>query len=67
MFISMGSDKNSRVIGAPPVIPGILTILPARIIYSLPAKMKGSYVTTSTGIKIPIPCGWTARAETGVI
>ena len=62
----MGPDKNSRGIGAPPVIPGILIILTPWIM--LPAcEDEGRYVTASNGIKIPVPCGWTARAETGEI
>jgi drug/metabolite transporter (DMT)-like permease len=64
MFINMASDKNSTWIGALLVLIGIVIILTPWIIFPV-CEVEGSYLTTSTGVKMPMPCGWTARAEGG--
>jgi hypothetical protein len=59
------TDKNVNVYGVLLVILGILVILVPWIIFPV-CEMEGSYVVTSAGVKLPMTCGWTARAESGV-
>ncbi len=59
------TDKNVNLYGVLLVILGILVILVPWIIFPV-CEMEGSYVITAAGAKLPMTCGWTARAETGV-
>jgi hypothetical protein len=61
----MTSDKTINVYGALLVLLGIIIILTPWIIFPV-CEMQGSYVVTSTGMQLPMTCGWTARAETGI-
>jgi len=54
-----------RGIGALLVILGLLAILIPWIIFPV-CEVHGLYVQTATGMQFPMPCGWTARAETGI-
>ncbi len=59
------TDKNVNLYGVLLVILGILIILVPWIIFPV-CEMEGIYVVTAAGAKLPMTCGWTARAETGV-
>jgi hypothetical protein len=61
----MSIDKTINVYGALLVLLGVIIILIPWIIFPV-CEMEGSYVVTSTGMKLPMTCGWTARAETGI-
>jgi hypothetical protein len=61
----MTSDKMVNGIGALLVLLGIVIILTPWIIFPV-CEMEGSFVVTTSGAKLPMTCGWTARAETGV-
>jgi len=61
----MTSDKTINVYGALLVLLGIIIILTPWIIFPV-CEMEGSYVVTSTGMKLPMTCGWSARAESGI-
>jgi hypothetical protein len=61
----MTSDKMVNGIGALLVLLGIVIILTPWIIFPV-CEMEGSFVVTASGAKLPMTCGWTARAETGV-
>jgi len=61
----MTSDKMVNGIGALLVLLGIVIILTPWILFPV-CEMEGSYVVTQTGMKLPMTCGWTARAEAGV-
>ncbi len=52
-------------IGALLVLLGIIIILTPWIIFPV-CEMEGSYVVTAAGAKLPMTCGWAARAEAGV-
>ncbi len=52
-------------IGALLVLLGIVIILTPWIIFPV-CEMEGSFVVTASGTKLPMTCGWTARAETGI-
>jgi hypothetical protein len=60
-------DSNTRVngIGALLVLLGIIVILVPWIIFPV-CEMGGLYVQTTSGMQFPMPCGWTARAESGI-
>jgi hypothetical protein len=60
-------DPKSKIkgIGVLLVILGILVILVPWIIFPV-CEMQGLYVESVSGMKFPMPCGWTARAEIGV-
>jgi len=60
-------DANIRVkgIGAVLVLLGIIVILTPWIIFPV-CEMEGLYVQAVSGMNFPMPCGWTARAETGI-
>jgi hypothetical protein len=61
----MSSDKITQGIGALLVLLGIIIILTPWIIFPV-CEMHGMYMVLQSGVKMPMPCGWTARAETGV-
>jgi hypothetical protein len=60
-------DSNIRVngIGALLVILGIIIILVPWIIFPV-CEMGGLYVQTVSGMQFPMPCGWSARADSGI-
>ncbi len=59
------TDKNVNLYGVLLVVLGILIILVPWIIFPV-CEMEGSYVVTAAGAKLPMTCGWAARAESGV-
>ena len=59
------TDKTVNIYGALLVLLGILIILTPWIIFPV-CEMEGSYVVTAAGMKLPMTCGWAARAESGV-
>jgi hypothetical protein len=61
----MTSDKMVNGIGALLVILGIVVILGPWVIFPV-CEHYGSYVMTQSGTQLPMPCGWTARAESGI-
>jgi hypothetical protein len=61
----MSIDKTINVYGALLVLLGIIIILTPWIIFPV-CEMEGSYVVTQTGMNLPMTCGWSARAESGV-
>jgi hypothetical protein len=61
----MSIDKTVNVYGVLLVILGILIILTPWIIFPV-CEMEGIYVVTAAGMNLPMTCGWSARAETGL-
>ena len=61
----MAFDHKVNGIGALLVILGIITILMPWIIFPV-CETQGQYVQAVSGMKFPMPCGWTARAESGL-
>jgi drug/metabolite transporter (DMT)-like permease len=61
----MASDKIISGIGALLVILGILVILTPWVLFPV-CEMEGLYLKTAAGTQMPMKCGWTARAETGM-
>ncbi len=61
----MMTDKTVNIYGGLLVLLGILIILTPWIIFPV-CEMEGSYVVTAAGMKLPMTCGWAARAESGV-
>jgi UPF0716 family protein affecting phage T7 exclusion len=61
----MTSDKMFSGIGALLIILGILVILTPWVLFPV-CEVEGMYLTTSAGVQMPMKCGWTARAETGM-
>jgi len=61
----MAPDKMVNGIGALLVFLGIVIILTPWIIFPV-CEVQGSFMQTASGMKVPMTCGWTARAETGV-
>jgi hypothetical protein len=61
----MSIDKTINAFGALLVLLGIIIILTPWIIFPV-CEMEGSYVVTSTGMQLPMTCGWSARAESGI-
>ena len=61
----MSIDKTIYVYGALLFLLGIIIILTPWIIFPV-CEMEGSYVVTSTGMQLPMTCGWSARAESGI-
>jgi drug/metabolite transporter (DMT)-like permease len=61
----MTSDKMVNGIGALLVILGIVIILTPWVIFPV-CEHYGSYMMTSSGMQVPMACGWTARAESGI-
>ena len=61
----MNSDKMVNGIGALLILLGVVVALTSWV--SLPVcEMQGSFMETKAGMKVPMTCGWTARAETGI-
>jgi hypothetical protein len=65
----MASDKMVNGIGALLVILGIVIMLTPWVIFPV-CEMYGNYMDMGMGMemgaKVPMTCGWTARAETGM-
>ena len=61
----MNSDKVVNGIGALLVLLGIVIALTSWFIFPV-CEMHGLYVETKSGSQLPMPCGYTARGETGV-
>jgi hypothetical protein len=61
----MAPDKMVNGIGALLLILGIVIILTPWIIFPV-CEHYGNYIMTQSGTQFPMPCGWTARAESGV-
>jgi hypothetical protein len=63
MIMDTGSRTNG--IGALLVLLGIIISLTPWVIFPV-CEMHGLFVETKTGMQLPMPCGYTGRAETGV-
>jgi len=61
----MNPDRQVNGIGALLILLGVVIALTSWIIFPV-CEMHGLYVETKTGAKLPMPCGYTARAETGI-
>lgn len=61
----MTSDKMISGIGALLVLLGVIIALASWVIFPV-CEMHGLYVETKSGTKLPMPCGYTGRAETGI-
>ncbi len=61
----MNSDKMIKGIGALLILLGVVVALTSWIIFPV-CEMHGLYAETKTGTKLLMPCGYTARAETGI-
>lgn len=61
----MNSNKLVTGIGAFLVLLGIVIALTSWFIFPV-CEMHGLYTETKTGTRLPMPCGYTARAETGM-
>jgi len=61
----MPSDKMTQGIGALLVLLGIIIILTPWVIFPV-CEVHDIYMVLQSGVKMPMPCGWTARAETGI-
>jgi hypothetical protein len=61
----MDSEKMVNGTGALLVLFGIVIALTSWVIFPV-CEMHGLYAETKTGVKLPMPCGYTARAETGI-
>jgi hypothetical protein len=61
----MEPDTRINAIGAILVFLGIIIILTPWVIFPV-CEMHGLFVETKTGMKLPMPCGYTGRAETGI-
>jgi hypothetical protein len=58
--------KYFLILGAVLIALGILVVVTPWYIFPV-CEMYGQYTTTSAGTKMVMPCGYTARAETGVV
>jgi hypothetical protein len=61
----MDTETQTNTIGILLILLGIIIILTPWIIFPV-CEMQGLFVETKTGMKLPMPCGYTARAETGI-
>ena len=61
----MTSEKMVNGIGALLALLGIVIILTPWIIFPV-CELHDSYAILQSGAKIPMTCGWTARAESGI-
>jgi drug/metabolite transporter (DMT)-like permease len=57
--------KLTSGIGAFLILLGILVMLTPWIIFPV-CEVEGMYLKTVSGVQMPMKCGWTARAETGM-
>jgi hypothetical protein len=64
-MVTMTSDKMVNGIGALLVLLGILIIVVPWIIFPV-CELHDSYAVLQSGAKIPMTCGWSARAESGI-
>jgi drug/metabolite transporter (DMT)-like permease len=63
--VIMTSDTKSQALGILLVLLGVLIILSPWVIFPV-CEMHGLFVETKAGMQLPMPCGYTARAETGI-
>ena len=61
----MNSDTLFKSIGGILVLLGIVIALSGWFIFPV-CEMHGQFTETKAGVKLPMPCGYTARAETGI-
>jgi hypothetical protein len=61
----MNSDTLFKSIGGILVLLGIVIALSGWFIFPV-CEMHGLFTETKAGVKLPMPCGYTARAETGI-
>jgi len=61
----MPSEQPVSLPGILLLLCGILVILTPWYIFPV-CEHYGNYVVTQTGMQLPMACGWTARAETGL-
>jgi hypothetical protein len=61
----MNPDQRMSIIGAVLVLLGIIIALTSWVIFPV-CEMEGLFIETKAGVKLPMPCGYTARAETGI-
>jgi hypothetical protein len=61
----MDSDTRVNGIGVLLILLGIIIILTPWVIFPV-CEMHGLFAETKTGTKLPMPCGYTGRAETGI-
>jgi hypothetical protein len=61
----MNSGTLFKGIGGLLVLLGIVIALTGWYIFPV-CEMHGLFTETKTGVKLPMPCGYTARAETGI-
>jgi hypothetical protein len=64
-FYQMNSDRMVNGIGALLVLLGVVVSLTSWFIFPV-CEIHGLYTETKTGVQLPMPCGYTARAETGI-
>ena len=65
IVVCMDATTRSKGIGALLALLGIIVILVPWVIFPV-CEMEGLYVQAVSGMQFPMPCGWTARAETGI-
>ena len=61
----MNSDTVYKGLGGLLVLLGIVVALCGWFIFPV-CEMHGLFTETKAGVKLPMPCGYTARAETGI-
>jgi hypothetical protein len=61
----MNSGTLFKGIGGLLVLLGIVIALTGWYIFPV-CEMHGLFTETKTGVKLPMPCGYSARAETGI-
>ena len=61
----MDAEKKVNAIGALLILFGIVITLTSWFFFPV-CEMYGMYAETKAGVKLPMPCGYTARAETGI-
>lgn len=61
----MNAEKNINALGAVLVLLGIVIALTGWVIFPV-CEIYGMFAETKAGVKLPMPCGYTARAETGI-
>jgi hypothetical protein len=63
--MKMDSNTQAKGIGAVLVLLGIIIILTPWFIFPV-CEQHGLFMVLQSGVKMPMPCGWTARAEAGI-
>jgi hypothetical protein len=61
----MNPDRQVNGIGALLILLGVVIALTSWVIFPV-CEMHGLYVETKAGATLPMPCGYTARAETAI-